>query len=533
MKIFDYIVVGAGLAGLYTAYRLSHKGRVALLARASLQESNSYYAQGGIAAVVDATDTPYQHFCDTLEAGRGLCNPEAVRMLTQEAPNRIEELIDWGMVFDTDATGDLSLALEGGHHHKRILHAGGDATGRYITSFMLKQVQADKNIEVFDRHFVAQLITHASRCIGCWVHQQNSCELEAFYASAVVLATGGAAALYHPTTNPDITLGDGLALALEAGASLADMEFVQFHPTALYLPGRSSFLISEAVRGEGAHLLNAKGERFMLHQHPLAELAPRDVVARAIFREMERDNAPSVTLSLRHLDANTIRSRFPSIAQHCREVGYDITQEVPVAPAAHYTVGGIWVNTHGATQVAGLYAVGEAASTGVMGANRLASNSLVECLVFGSRVAEDIINQPYNPLPDKAIDKPSFAIASPDKEAAWYAHKGEKMMSALGALLMNYVGIIREEISLQKAITYMEQKMQSLEPEAQEYLTARQVYHHYQIALCIARAASYRKESRGGHYRSDYPDTLPPEKTYRTIINSSRISQLAVDYATE
>ncbi|KGN89987.1 aspartate oxidase [Porphyromonas crevioricanis] len=533
MKVFDYMVVGAGLAGLYTAYRLSRKGRVALIARASLEDSNSYYAQGGMAAVVDVGDTPYEHYRDTIEAGRGLCKPEAVRMLAEEAPERIEELISLGMAFDTESPGHLALGLEGGHHHKRILHAGGDATGRLVTTFMIGEVHRSKQIEIFDHHFVAELIIRSAHCIGCWVYREGDCSPEAFYASAVVLATGGAAALYRPTTNPPTTLGDGLALALYAGASLADMEFVQFHPTALYLPDKPSFLISEAVRGEGAYLLNKEGKRFMLEKHPLAELAPRDIVARSIFRQMEQDKTPCVTLSLNHLDPNLIRSRFPSIAQHCKDVGLDITQQIPVAPAAHYTVGGIVVDPDGATSVSNLYAVGEVASTGVMGANRLASNSLVECLVFGRRITDAITSLAKTLPRDLGTDKPSFSVASPQVEEHWQTRQGATLMSALGNLLMCHVGIIRDETSLKKAIVQIEEQMQLIEPDTSNLLSARMIYHRHRIALSIAQAALERKESRGGHYRSDYPTTLPLEQTYRSIINQTTISQVAVNYATE
>lgn len=528
MKAFDYIVVGTGLAGLYTAHCLSGVGRVALIAQFSLQDSNSYYAQGGMAAVMDVGDTPHEHFCDTLEAGRGLCLPEAVRILSEEAPDRISELISMGMHFDRETAGSLALGLEGGHHRRRILHAGGDATGRLVTSFMLNEVQRS-SVTILDHHSVVKLICRANRCVGVWAYSTQNREVEALYASAVVLATGGAAALYQPTTNPPSTLGDGLALALEAGATLADMEFVQFHPTALYVEHGPSFLISEAVRGEGAYLLNKDGDRFMLSQHPLAELAPRDVVARAIFRQMELDATPCVTLSLSHLDPVLIQSRFPSIAAHCKEIGFDIASQIPVAPAAHYTVGGVVVDLDGATSISGLYAVGEVASTGVMGANRLASNSLVECLVFGRRIAHALARSPIDPIDHLGEEMPDFAVADPQTEQQWQEQMMRPMMSELGSLMMSHVGIIRNKKSMIEAIGRIHQQMQLIRIDTEKCLAARSTYLRHRIALTIVESALQREESRGGHFRSDYPNTLPEGQVYRSMITQNTISQVALE----
>ncbi|MDO4692379.1 MAG: L-aspartate oxidase [Porphyromonadaceae bacterium] len=525
MKQFDYIVVGGGLAGLYSALRLSHYGQVALVVKSTLQQSNSYYAQGGIAAVTEEADSPQAHYQDTIEAGRGLCLPSAVHILTEEAPKRIEELIALGMNFDLE-DGHLALGLEGGHHHKRILHAGGDATGRLMTTFMIGQVCSSPNIHIFDSHTLVALIHSGEVCYGITAYDSTHHQVESFYASATILATGGASALYQLSTNPPATLGDGLAVALESGVRLMDLEFVQFHPTALYLPGQASFLISEAVRGEGAHLLNRSGERFMVGKHPLAELAPRDLVARSIFEQMQADQASYVTLSLEHLDAQHIEHRFPSITARCREHGLELTRSIPVAPAAHYTVGGIYTDLNGATSLERLYAVGEVASTGVMGANRLASNSLIECLVFGYRAVEHIVEQagqrPMSSTEQADLVAP-VSLGSREEEELWSRTYGEAIMSGLGLVLSRYVGIVRDRSSLQSAIRAIEELQARCEEAASQLLQAKLVYRRCALALCIAQAALSREESRGGHYRSDFPELA--QRAYRTSIIKDTIEK--------
>lgn len=530
MMQFDYIVVGGGLAGLYTSYKLSRLGRVALVARASLEDSNSFYAQGGVAAVTEEQDTPTDHLKDTLIAGRGLCIEHAVKVLTEEAPQRIEELISLGMNFDTQ-DGHLALGLEGGHHHKRILHAGGDATGRMLSTFMIAKVQENPSITILDHHQAIKLSLEEGACRGVWVYNESSHRIEFLGARAVILAMGGAAALYRPTTNPPTALGDGLAMALEAGAELRDMEFIQFHPTALYAPAHGSFLISEAVRGEGAYLLNARGERFMLDKHPLAELAPRDTVAYEIFHQMQLEGSKYVTLSLKHLDAEHIRRRFPTISRHCAEIGLDFSEEIPVAPAAHYTVGGIVTDLYGRTSIPNLFAVGEIASTGVMGANRLASNSLIECLVFGKRIV-DFIARETPPLTGD-LAEPSMSeikLYDSEKERMWQSLKGTKIMTALGELLMQEVGIIRSQSSLQKALVQIEELLQQIETSEesdslQAYIHRLRLHLSYRIVL----SAQTREESRGGHYRSDYPDTLQAEETYHTVMSKDSIKKIYIN----
>ncbi|MDO4789947.1 MAG: L-aspartate oxidase [Porphyromonas sp.] len=525
MHTFDYIVVGGGLAGLYTAYLLSKKGSVGLLAKTSLVDSNSYMAQGGMAAVTDANDTQHAHFLDTLEAGRGLCDEEAVRLLTEEAPDRIAELIELGMKFDLE-DGHLALGLEGGHNHKRILHAGGDATGRLVTSFITNLILEEGKVSILEHHTATDLILEGNSCQGLWCYDSQNHLIAPLFASAVVLATGGAAAIYNPTTNPATSVGDGLILAYEQGAELMDLEFIQFHPTALYIRNDSSFLVSEAVRGEGAHLLDRNGERFMLSRHKLAELAPRDVVAREIFYTMQESKMPYVTLSLKHLDPLYIAERFPTITQYCRRKGLDLSGEIPVTPAAHYTVGGIRVDRNGLSSIGQLYAVGEVAATGVMGANRLASNSLIECLVFGKRIADHIHSHVSSAPKTPSLEKP-FALASPQKELE-IKSKGESMMRTLGTTMMQNVGIVREANPLRKAIGEIEESLQELAVLRDNSFHGRLLYKRHEVALIITKAALLREESRGGHYRKDYPETLPQQKAYHTIINKNSITHQTV-----
>lgn len=517
---FDYIVVGGGLSGLYTAFLLSKKGKVALLAKTSLLESNSYQAQGGLAAVTDDEDTEHAHYLDTLEAGRGLCKNEAVDILTQEAPKRIEELISMGMKFDKEK-GKLSLGLEGGHSHKRILHAGGDATGRLVTEFVTNLVLKEDNITIFEHHIAIELITSDRKCVGLWCYNEKEHKQTAMISSAVVLATGGAAALYNPTTNPLTSLGDGLILAHDAGAELMDLEFIQFHPTALYVPNESSFLISEAVRGEGAYLLDESGNRFMLGKHELAELAPRDVVAREIYNTMERDHSGRVTLSLKHLDCEHITSRFPTIAKYCKSKGMNLCDSIPVTPAAHYSVGGIKVNLNGKTCVDGLYAVGEVSATGVMGANRLASNSLTECLVFGKRIADDIHNKTVNEDVIISTNEP-LRLYELSKENL-LANEVESITQLLRVTMTKDVGIVRDKRKLLEAIDFIKKVISTVEPRKDIYVSQRLLYNRCRVALFIAKSALLRKESRGGHFRIDYPKTIEQEKAYHTVIRENNI----------
>ncbi|WP_063775148.1 L-aspartate oxidase, partial [Streptacidiphilus anmyonensis] len=401
-KTTDVVVVGSGVAGLTTALRVREAGlRVLVVTKAMLDDGSTRWAQGGIAAALGEGDTPEQHLEDTLVAGAGLCDEEAVRMLVTEGPGAVRRLIATGATFDQDDEGEILLTREGGHHRRRIAHAGGDATGAEISRALVEAVRTDDDLELIEHALVLDLLTDAKgRTAGLTLHVMGEGQRDgvgAVHARAVVLATGGLGQVFSATTNPAVSTGDGVALALRAGAEVADLEFVQFHPTVLWLgpdaEGQQP-LISEAVRGEGAHLVDADGVRFMVGQHELAELAPRDIVAKGIMRRMHETGAEHMFLDGRHFGAAMWEERFPTILASCRSHGIDpVTELIPVAPAAHYASGGVRTDLRGHTSVSGLYACGEAACTGVHGANRLASNSLLEGLVFAERIAADIIER--------------------------------------------------------------------------------------------------------------------------------------------
>ncbi|MDR0982598.1 MAG: L-aspartate oxidase [Culturomica sp.] len=495
MHKYDYIIAGSGLAGLYTAWLAAKNGKVAILTKSAITESNSYYAQGGIAAVVDENDTPSLHFEDTIVAGRGLCDYPAVNILVNEGPQRIEEIISAGMHFDM-AAGSLALGLEGGHHRKRILHAGGDATGRMITSFMIDKIKDNPNIEVFEDHAVIGLLNQDGKCYGVssWDTKKNKEEI--FYAHNTFLTLGGTSAIYRRTTNPSTTIGDGLALAFNAGCKIGDMEFIQFHPSAIYTNSDEAFLISEAVRGEGAYLLNEKGERFMLGAHELAELAPRDVVAQAIYREIQHQEQDFVWLSLKHLDSNMIKKRFPTIYQKCKDLGIDMTDRIPVSPAAHYTVGGVRTDENGQSNIENLFVCGELASSGIMGANRLASNSLIECLVFGKRAVD------YAEKQKKEQNFPKF-------EKTYHINKNNAetyyvLKSTTANLMMKRAGIIRNAQLLSEGLYKIDKLREDMPNEDNEYYSLL-CHNLLTVAHLILSSALYREESRGGHYREDFP----------------------------
>ena len=495
MHYYDFVIVGSGLAGLYAAFRASRYGSVALITKSKVRDSNSYYAQGGIAAVTDEDDTPAFHFDDTVIAGRGLCDYSAVNILVTEGPERIRELVEEGMHFDM-SDGSFALGLEGGHHKRRILHAGGDVTGMKITDFMIEKVLTCKSIQIFENHSAVGILKDNDTCYGVRIWDFNkNCE-ELFFGKNTLLALGGASAIYKRTSNPKTTIGDGIALAYSANCELADMEFVQFHPTTIYTASEKSYLISEAVRGEGAHLINQKGERFMVKIHENAELAPRDVVAQAIYREISQQENPYVYLSLKHLDPKRIRERFPNIFEKCRQLGIDMTDKIPVAPAAHYMVGGVKTDIHGRTNIKNLFVCGELASTGVMGANRLASNSLIECLVFGYRAIEfSGKSQSITPAP------PFTPIYHIDKSRS---EKYLILKERVANIMTLYAGIIRNEKLLQKGLTQLEEEKKNLGKESNEYYTSIS-NNLIMVAELIIKSAIYRKESRGGHFREDYP----------------------------
>jgi L-aspartate oxidase len=503
-----YIVLGSGVAGLYTALELNRNHPVILITKAAMADSNTYYAQGGIASALGNHDSPELHYQDTIMAGAGLCNSEAVLTLVYDGPERVRHLIDLGTPFDRK-NGEISLTREAAHSRPRILHADGDATGREISRTLIEKVRRS-GIRIYENHFALGLVTEEGYCRG--VVTLNAGEYHLFLSSAVVLCTGGIGQIYGKTTNPEIATGDGMALAYHAGAVLRDMEFLQFHPTALHLPPAPPFLISETVRGEGAILLNSAGERFMPGYHPLAELAPRDVVARAIFSENKRSSASSpVYLDLSKIPPERIKNRFPNIYDTCLRYGLDITAgPIPVAPAAHYMMGGVMTDLRGRTEVPGLYAAGEVASTGVHGANRLASNSLLEGLVFGSRSAADLREIPVH-LPSPASH--SLKVHYPRLLTDYSGMEADYLR--LRRITDRYLGIVRDAPGLNEALNGLKFTNSSpphfeLDPHYFE------LQNMLLLAGLMAQAALRRSESRGGHYRADYPE--PADEWRRHIV---------------
>lgn len=492
---FDTVVIGSGLAGLTAAWYASRFGTVAIVTKSELDTSNSWFAQGGIAAVTADDDTPELHIDDTLVAGRGLCDYDAVEVLVYEGRDRVRELVEMGMHFDRQ-DGKILLGLEGGHSRRRILHAGGDATGKKLTLFMLEKVKATPNITPFEYTAVVRIISNEGCVSGVQGLSFHSGENIIFSTSAVILATGGLSRVYSRSTNPHTATGDGIAMAFECGAELADLEFIQFHPSALALPGKEAFLISEAVRGEGAWLLNKNGDRFMQAIHPLGELAPRDVVAYAIYKEMLKTGSESVNLYLGHLDSQFIRERFSTIYHTLGGYGIDMTRDmIPVAPAAHYMVGGVRSGLDGDTCVKGLFVCGEAASTGVMGANRLASNSLLECLVFGKRASE------------KAARMSGTSSSMPDITPIDIHSETDQLYldvrNEIAGLMMQNMGISREEARMEKALARLDEIRHQLGKHPMDY-NAFKAGNIVEICTLISCAALLRQESRGGHIREDF-----------------------------
>ncbi len=493
----DFVVIGAGVAGLRAAIELADAGRVLVLAKKEVTNSNTQYAQGGIAAALSDEDEVSLHLQDTLIAGDGLCIPEAVKTLVEEGPGRIEELIAWGTQFDRSGT-KLVFGREGAHSRNRILHAQGDSTGREILRALYAKAQTLKNISVREFEFSTELEVEDGRVTGISLINEKGLP-EAMACSSVLLATGGMGQLYRNTTNPEVATGDGVAMAFRAGAEVSDMEFIQFHPTALYLKKAPRFLLSEALRGEGAYLRNIEMDRFMAKYHPLAELAPRDVVARAIMHEMEVSHAkdPFVYLDLTHLSAAKVQKRFPRIYATCLEYNIDITEDlIPIRPAAHYSMGGVRTDLHGKTNVAGLYAAGEAAATGVHGANRLASNSLLEGLVYGARAGQAMLDELQQPRKAIAAKKASSQNGPVDAGI-------EELIGQIQDIMWKDAGIVRTRTGMQEAIA----KLEGLAPRVAHPRTRRtyEAANLHVAGLLVVRSALAREESRGAHYRTDYP----------------------------
>ncbi|MGS1004819.1 L-aspartate oxidase [Burkholderia glumae] len=524
---FDVAIVGSGLAGLSVALNLAQTRRIALIAKRSMMEGASDYAQGGIAAVLDSADSIENHVSDTLIAGGGLCDETTTRFIVEHGRAAIEWLISQGVPFTRDAAAELGFHLtrEGGHSHRRIIHAA-DATGHAVLATLSERARRHPNITFFENHHAIDLITSdriglaGGRCVGLYALDVRTGLTVTIEAPHTVLATGGAGKVYLYTTNPDTATGDGIAMASRAGCRIANMEFIQFHPTCLYHPYAKSFLISEAVRGEGGLLKLPDGTRFMPAHDARAELAPRDIVARAIDFEIKKRGIDCVYLDISHQPEAFLREHFPTIHARCLEFGIDIAKEpIPVVPAAHYTCGGVVTDLAGRTDLAGLYAVGETACTGLHGANRLASNSLLECLVIGRATADAIEAAGYEPAAHGALPAwDESRVSDPDEEVV-VAHNWDE----LRRMMWNYVGIVRTDKRLARA----RHRIELLRDEIHEYYANFRVSpdllelrNLVDVASLIVDSARSRRESRGLHYSRDWPDTLP--KALPTVLSPAR-----------
>lgn len=489
-SVTDFIVIGSGVAGLRAAIELSAGGWVTVLTKDRLDESNTEYAQGGVAVALSDDDEIALHAEDTLNAGAELCDEHAVRALVQEGPKYITELIEWGAEFDREK-GELSFTREAAHSRRRILHAHGDSTGREIVRTLLERARRESRITFLAHAATLQLLTDENRCVGVEFIDPHENLMRTMCARAIVLATGGAGQIYSQTTNPSVATGDGMAMAFEAGAEMSDLEFVQFHPTVLSAPGAPRFLLSEALRGEGGKLRNEDGELFMNRYDSRCELAPRDVVSRSIVSEMNRTHKHWVYLDLTHLDAKFLRERFPKINLTCLRYGIDITRDpIPVSPAAHYVMGGVRTDTCGRSSVSGLYAAGEVACTGVHGANRLASNSLLEGLVFGARAGKAAL-QARTEL-TQGRGRPSVDLGPTD----WVIDPQARFQ--VQDLMWQRVGVVRDGNGLRNAVDAL--------GELLEGTANRRTRSFAMLAQLMTRSALWREESRGAHFRTDFPE---------------------------
>ncbi|MFM5014742.1 L-aspartate oxidase [Aeromonas veronii] len=525
----DVLIIGSGAAGLSLALRLADHAKVLVLSKGPISEGATFYAQGGIAAVFDETDSIESHVSDTLNAGAGLCDPAVVEFTARHARESIQWLIQQGVPFDQEENADgesqYHLTREGGHSHRRIFHAA-DATGKAVQLTLIDQVRAHPNIQLMERFNAVDLITTrklnlpGNKVLGAYVWNRNAEQVEVIRARFVALATGGASKVYQYTSNPDVSSGDGIAMAWRAGCRVANLEFNQFHPTSLFHPDAPNFLLTEALRGEGAYLRRPDGSRFMPEFDERAELAPRDIVARAIDHEMKRLGADCMYLDISHKPADFIIKHFPTIYERCLAVGIDITKEpMPIVPAAHYTCGGVMIDNNGQTDIPGLYAIGEVTYTGLHGANRMASNSLLECVVYAHQAGADILAK----LP-MSVEPPRLPVWDESKvedsdELVVIQHNWHE----LRLMMWDYVGIVRTNKRLARA----KRRIDLLKQEVQEYYANFRVSNNLlelrnllQVAELIVNCAQQRKESRGLHYNLDHPDMLPDSKP--TVLTPER-----------
>lgn len=526
--MYDVLIIGSGAAGLTLALNLPKTCKVAVLSKNAITEGSTYYAQGGISAVLDVRDSTESHVADTLNAGAGLCDEEAVRFTVEHGAESINWLLDEGVPFTREDSADqnspLHLTREGGHSHRRIVHAA-DASGYALETTLVERLRQCTNVETFEQHIAIDLITtrklgmDGNRAVGAYVFNRNDQTISAMRARFTVLATGGASKVYLYTSNPDGASGDGIAMAWRAGCRVANMEFMQFHPTCLYHPKAKSHLITEAVRGEGGHLLLPDGTRFMPKFDPRAELAPRDIVARAIDHEMKRLGIECVYLDISYKPADFIISHFPNVYKSCLEFGYDMTkQPIPVVPAAHYTCGGVLTNLHGQTDVDALYCIGEAAYTGLHGANRMASNSLLECIVFGQAASTDIAQRLSEACPMPELPEWDASRVTDSDELVVITHNWDEIRR----FMWDYVGIVRTTKRLQRA----QHRIELLLAEINEYYANFRVTSDLvelrnlaMVAWLIIRSALRRPESRGLHYTLDYPEPNPKLEKIPTILD--------------
>lgn len=501
-RSYDVIVIGSGIGGLTAAVGAARRWSVALISKSVLRDTTTFLAQGGIAAALSEQDSPALHLEDTLRAGAGLCNEEAADILVSEGPERVRELMKICPKFDR--SGDqLFLASEGAHSVPRVAHAGGDATGSEVASSLARAMESGSRVHVLEKEFVVDLLTDGGRCIGAVSLNLASGEFTYNFAKTTVLATGGSGQVYSLTTNPGVATGDGVAMAYRAGAAIGDMEFIQFHPTGLYAGESPIFLITEALRGEGAYLLNHRGERFMLGVHPQAELGPRDIVVKEMVRQMHDSGREFLYLDATHLPCEEVRERFPTVYETLMEKGYNLCNDrIPVAPVCHYMIGGVVTDVWGRTTLPGLYASGEVANTGVHGANRLASNSLLEGLVFSDRIVRDLDRymdkQAETASADFEIPRASGDV-TPNANATDIRRRLQKIMAA-------NVGIVRNEDGLSDAIREIHELSMMLAAPAAR-LEEYELHNLLTVANHIAKAALIRQESRGSHLREDYPET--------------------------